>query len=148
MIRPVGNEGFVFLAATPDETYTVVRLDQNRNRMWETPLNEHGEATDITVQTDAEGALIGFAITGHKGLNGGGIDGSVTIWMPRERYSGQPSWEIRWEGPVNSRASVQGTQNSFMMNAGAYKARHREGSSSLAAQELRVWTHRCGQRAT
>ena len=78
MIRPVGNEGFVFLAATPDETYTVVRLDQNRNRMWETPLNEHGEATDITVQTDAEGALIGFAITGHKGLNGGGIDGSVT----------------------------------------------------------------------
>jgi len=77
MIRAVGDAGFVLLAATPDEDYTIVRLDPNRALLWQTALETHGEATDLTVQTHSDGTVMGFAVTGHRAINGG-IDGSVT----------------------------------------------------------------------
>ena len=72
-IRPVQNDGFVFVAANEEIDYVVVRIDSEGNEQWRSSLNAHGEATDIAVLSDNSG----FAITGHKGVSGG-IDGSVT----------------------------------------------------------------------
>jgi hypothetical protein len=72
-IRPVQNDGYVFVAANEEINYVVVRIDSEGNEQWRTPLTDHGEATDISVLSDNSG----FAITGHKGISEG-IDGSVT----------------------------------------------------------------------
>ena len=77
------------------------------------------------------GRLIGFAITGHKGLNGGGIDGSVT----HLDAEGTIQWATLVGNPVGGTGEFEGfgggNPNSFMMNAGAYKARIGRGRPRL-----------------
>ena len=72
-IRPVGEDGFVFVAAEDESIYVVVRLDAEGGEEWRTVLTDHGEATDVAVLTDNSG----FMISGHKDINSG-IDGSIT----------------------------------------------------------------------
>jgi outer membrane protein assembly factor BamB len=72
-IRPVGDDGFVVVAAQDESNYVVVRLDSEGDEQWRTELVDHGEATDIAVLANEES----FVISGHKDVNGG-IDGSVT----------------------------------------------------------------------
>ena len=84
-IKPA-DEGFVFVTAQSEELYVVVKIDDLGNLEWSQELNDHGEATDITVVTNDE-EEIGYAVTGHNHF-GEGVDGSVTFL--------EPNGDIRW----------------------------------------------------
>lgn len=102
-VRPIQGDGSILVAATPDESYTVYRLDDNGDRLWTTALEEHGEATDIAVQATGDGAVLGFAVTGHKKQNGG-IDGSVT----RLDLQGNVQWSRVVGNPMGGTGEFEG----------------------------------------
>ena len=92
------RDGYVFVTSRSEEVYTVLKIDRSGEQQWVQDLNDHGEATDITVVRASE-EEIGFAVTGHKYTNDG-IDGSVTFLEPNgtvrwTKFHGNPPGGVR-----------------------------------------------------
>jgi hypothetical protein len=104
-IRPIGTEGYAFIASDQDEESSITRLDSQGQAVWTRSIREHGEATDLAMFS-TDGAPVGIAVAGHRGVDGG-IDGSVTLLD----LDGEEVWSKNYGNPpggVNEFAGLDG----------------------------------------